>query len=301
MLPKNAEQDTAVDALGCSLKKIEGSREAAGTYLKFYHRQSKSDSIGRVETAAADRGLLIGMSMHAGHRRKIFKGRSVTQQEFARNSFYVRDFTEDYKADLGGNFRFQLLEISNPGFEGMCEATGASDSSRLTLGVHAEDLVLSSLLAALNAAVVDQRECSLLFIDQMSLTIATHLLRHYGAHKVSEIGGGATLSKLQLNRVRELVDCHLNGDIPVSLMAAVCGDMPSALFVQAFRQTTGHTPHQWLLARRTEKAKALLLETKLSVAEISQLCGFADQSHLSRIFSRKLGSPPGAWRRQNRS
>ncbi len=298
---KALEQDTTVDALGCSLKKIEEGREASGSYLKFYHRESQSDAIGRVETVAADRGLLIGMSKSAGHQRKIFKGRSVAQQEFARNSFYVRDFAEDYTADLGGNFSFQLVEISGAGLERMCEAASVSSYSRLTLGVHSEDLVLSGLLTALNAAVSDQRDCSLLFIDQMSLAIGTHLLRRYGSHYAPAARRGTSLTRLQIRRISELVDDRLNGDIPVSMMAAACGDMPSALFVQAFRETTGQTPHQWLLARRTEKAKAMLLDTKLSVAEISQLCGFADQSHLTRIFSRKLGSPPGAWRRHHRS
>ncbi|MET3613410.1 AraC-like DNA-binding protein [Rhizobium aquaticum] len=297
----NAEQDTAVDALGCSLKKIGESREAAGSYLKFYHRESNSEAIGRVETTAAERGLLIGMSTRAGHRRAIFQGRSVIQQEFERNSFYVRDFSEDYKADLGGNFDFQLLEISNIGFERMCEAVGVSEYSRLTLGVHGDDLVLSGLLSALNAAVSDQRECSLLFVDQMSLAIGTHLLRYYGSHDAAATKRGTTLSAVQMKRVKDLIDNSLSGDIPVSMMATACGDMPGALFVQAFRETTGETPHQWLLARRTEKAKALLLETKLSVAEISQLCGFADQSHLTRVFSRKMGTPPGTWRRRHRS
>jgi transcriptional regulator GlxA family with amidase domain len=45
----------------------------------------------------------------------------------------------------------------------------------------------------------------------------------------------------------------------------------------------------------------LLLETDLPIAEIAAACGFADQSHLSKVFARENGEPPAAWRRRNTS
>ena len=68
-------------------------------------------------------------------------------------------------------------------------------------------------------------------------------------------------------------------------------------FIKAFKTTTGRTPHRWLQEYRVGKAKGLLLRS-LSIAEIALECGFADQSHFTRVFRNVTGTPPGMWRRQ---
>jgi AraC family transcriptional regulator len=57
-------------------------------------------------------------------------------------------------------------------------------------------------------------------------------------------------------------------------------------------------PHRWLLTQRGNRAKALLRETSMPIADIAVTCGFADQSHLTRVFSKAFRISPGAWRRQ---
>jgi AraC-like DNA-binding protein len=59
----------------------------------------------------------------------------------------------------------------------------------------------------------------------------------------------------------------------------------------------GVAPHQWLIRRRVEAAREALEDPRLSLAEVALRCGFADQSHLTRLFSRIVGIGPGAWRR----
>jgi transcriptional regulator GlxA family with amidase domain len=50
--------------------------------------------------------------------------------------------------------------------------------------------------------------------------------------------------------------------------------------------------------QRVKRAKELLRGTSTSIAEIALACGFSDQSHLTRVFSKTFGISPGAWRRQ---
>jgi AraC-like DNA-binding protein len=69
-------------------------------------------------------------------------------------------------------------------------------------------------------------------------------------------------------------------------------------FARAFRQSTGVPPHRWLIEKRIERAKALLLGGGLSLAEIALACGFADQSHFTAAFRRGTGITPGAYRRE---
>jgi transcriptional regulator GlxA family with amidase domain len=53
--------------------------------------------------------------------------------------------------------------------------------------------------------------------------------------------------------------------------------------------------------QRVKHAKALLRETNMPIAEIAVACGFADQSHLTRVFSKAFRIGPAAWRRQWRT
>lgn len=49
------------------------------------------------------------------------------------------------------------------------------------------------------------------------------------------------------------------------------------------------------------RASELLLTSTLTLEQIAHRCGFADQSHLSRVFTATIGIPPGEWRRQRRN
>ncbi len=81
--------------------------------------------------------------------------------------------------------------------------------------------------------------------------------------------------------------------------AAACG-LPLGRFARAFRETVGMPPYRWLRGFRVERAKELLLASKLALAQIAYDCGFADQSHFTRVFTQVVGTTPGAWRRARR-
>ncbi|MEO8804702.1 MAG: helix-turn-helix transcriptional regulator [Burkholderiaceae bacterium] len=66
-------------------------------------------------------------------------------------------------------------------------------------------------------------------------------------------------------------------------------------FTRAFRDATGRSPHQYLLHRRVEQAKALIREG-LPLADVAIQCGFSDQSQLTRTFVAQLGTTPGRFR-----
>jgi AraC-like DNA-binding protein len=66
---------------------------------------------------------------------------------------------------------------------------------------------------------------------------------------------------------------------------------------RGFKSSLGVSPHNWLLNRRIALAERLIFDSDTPLSEVALSCGFADQSHLTRVFTRKLGSSPGAWRR----
>jgi transcriptional regulator GlxA family with amidase domain len=67
-------------------------------------------------------------------------------------------------------------------------------------------------------------------------------------------------------------------------------------FHEQFRRETGHTPAEWLVATRLDRAEDLLRDTRLPIAEIALAVGFSDQSALTRSFRRRRGTTPAAFR-----
>src|SRR5271155_4063071 len=78
-------------------------------------------------------------------------------------------------------------------------------------------------------------------------------------------------------------------------MAARCS-MSARTFTRRFRDATGTTPLQWVLAQRMDFARRMLEATDLSVDEIAQRCGFGTTLNLRTHFRRRLDTTPTAYR-----
>jgi AraC family transcriptional regulator len=68
-------------------------------------------------------------------------------------------------------------------------------------------------------------------------------------------------------------------------------------FSHAFRRTLGVAPHNWLIEQRIVLSKEKLRDDRRSLTDVAAECGFSDQSHFTRHFTRIVGVGPGAWRR----
>ncbi len=99
----------------------------------------------------------------------------------------------------------------------------------------------------------------------------------------------------RLRRVIDYIQGHLSGDISLTHLADVAKMSPFH-FAHVFKESTGISPHQYVLQERVEKAKLLLSGNRLSLAEIGYALGFPSQSHFTTIFRKKVGTTPGAFR-----
>lgn len=91
--------------------------------------------------------------------------------------------------------------------------------------------------------------------------------------------------------VIDYINAHLELNLGVGELANVV-QMSPYYFTRLFKQSTGLTPHQYVIRRRVERAKQLLLQGKLTIAQVAYTVGFAHQSHLNRHFKRWLGMTP---------
>jgi AraC family transcriptional regulator len=159
----------------------------------------------------------------------------------------------------------------------------------------AHDPVLHGMAISLTASMVRPSEAETLFVESMALAFHAHVISAYGG--IVEGRRRLGLAPWQLRRVCDAMEAELDADHSISRLARECG-LSSSHFARAFKTTTGLAPHQWLTRRRIARARELLAQTRMELADIACACGFVDQSHFSRIFARVEKQSPGRWRRR---
>jgi AraC family transcriptional regulator len=165
-------------------------------------------------------------------------------------------------------------------------------------GIGVDDPTIHNLGLSILGAFERPDQVTRLFTDYVTLTVGAHVAETYGGMKARPLPARGGLAPWQERRVKELLAANLDGDVSIMRLASACG-LSSNHFSRAFRQSTGTSPHQWLLQRRVDKARQLLRDAEIPLAEAALACGFADQSHFTRVFTQSIGISPGQWRRSH--
>jgi AraC family transcriptional regulator len=158
---------------------------------------------------------------------------------------------------------------------------------------HAADLI-----SRLQAQVVSGNPLGAAYSQGLSLTLVSYLFASYSqGAKVDELPAPpGRLPRLQCEALMVFVEDFLPRNIGLVDMAAVVGYSPDH-FSRLFRQTFRISPYRYLLGRRVERAKAMLRDATLPIADIALACGFSSQSHLNGVFKRLTGVTPARYRR----
>ena len=226
--------------------------------------------------------------------------RHLRRTSTAPNGLGIVDLRHSWVADLQEPFAALHLYIPLRAFNELTDDMHVSPIETLVCPIHApkRDDVMLHLMMALMPALSNPSEANSLFAEYIFSAMKIHLAQTYGGlvPPSERIIGG--LAPWQEQRVKEMLLDDLQTSVHLEDLASVCR-MSARHFSRAFKSTTGLPPHRWLLRQRVERAKALLKFTKRSLSEIALVCGFADQSHLTRVFHASTGCSPGAWRRKS--
>ena len=161
-------------------------------------------------------------------------------------------------------------------------------------GLH--DHAVSEILNLLLAEVESGGASGTLYADSLAHALAVRFL-FLGEHLPTRSRGTAVLPPRKLRNVEDLIESRLAADLTLQELAAESGYSRSH-FLRMFRATTGMTPHRYVLKRRVERARQLLEQVELSVAEVAFRCGFSSQAHLTFAFRNEFGVTPAEYRRQ---
>ncbi|MFL6602509.1 MAG: helix-turn-helix domain-containing protein [Steroidobacteraceae bacterium] len=243
--------------------------------------------------------FLIGLQLRDFPRHEYWEdGRQAPIYDLRAGECTFYDLKRDPIANIDKPYHSIHFYIPRVALNAIADDVNAPRLGELEYrpGAGVADNTILCLGQSMLAAFAHPQRASRLFVDHVTLAVATHVAQTYGSLKptVRPLRGG--LAAWQAKRAKEILSANLDGSVTLKDIAEECG-LSTSHFSRGFRVSVGMAPHNWLLKRRVAHAKGLLANRQLSLSEVALACGFADQSHFTRVFSRVVGAPPGVWRR----
>jgi AraC family transcriptional regulator len=224
--------------------------------------------------------------------------RHNSSRALGAGTIHINDMRQVWRADIRSPFQVVNFHIPQWALDDISDEHGAPPVEELhcPMNLARVDEVFRNLALALLPALARSDQTNRLFVDHAARAVTTHLARTYGSLRLQTTPDRGGLAPWQVRRAKDLLCADLSANLGLAELAGACR-LSVSRFSQAFRQTVGCPPHQWLMMQRVERAKELILNTDQSLSEIALAIGFADQSHFTRVFSQRVKASPAAWRR----
>ncbi|WP_457659862.1 helix-turn-helix domain-containing protein [Sinorhizobium medicae] len=224
-------------------------------------------------------------------------GKLVYEGGHSRASLAITDLRDRWQCNHLSPFDNIRFQIPFARMSAFAKQAGRNEYLGLASVQGRIDPVMYGLAQALLPSLESPETASSLFLEQINLAVLAHLSQTYGGLHFP-IGKKGTLAPWQERLATEFLANHFNKPFSLGELARLC-ELSRSYFNKAFKESFGRTPSRWLSEYRTGRVKELLLQD-VPIAEAAIACGFADQSHLTRVFTGLTGETPARYRRKNR-
>jgi AraC family transcriptional regulator len=221
--------------------------------------------------------------------------RGQPQQKGAPDKLCILPAEHESGWVVNGNIRLAHLYFSAEQFALGCVTLLDREPREMQLREHTflEDPQQAQRFRQLLALNWDEPAERLLTSSVAHELISHTLLSQVGARQGLRLKGG--LATHQRRQLVAYIDSQLAEPISLGQLAGLCA-LSEYHFARMFRASFGLPPHQYVLARRLDRAREMLRGTLLPLGEIALACGFASASHFTNRFKQVLGGTPGEYR-----
>jgi AraC family transcriptional regulator len=265
--------------------------------FRFGRFQSSEGLPDVARPVVGERGYIVALQLKAIPFIEQFLGnKKVSSGSYPIGAVSAIDLQDEPALFLPNPFDALVLYVTQADLDEVAYAHRAPRLEQLVWPLGTFDPVVYHLGKSFLASLEQPHDASKIFLDHILHALNSHIVCSYSGVTISAPKFRGGLSSLQMRRATELLEAHLDGDIALQQVAEAC-ELSVSHFARAFKQTFRTPPYRWLIERRVDRARDLMTNSRLPLADIAARCGFADQSALNRSFKRIHGVTPGIWRR----
>jgi AraC family transcriptional regulator len=278
------------------------STSAPGTLIAVTQTSAQRPQVEVIETSSTEGEWAtpavkkVSVALALSNFSARWRGpRGLRSEDVSAGTVAICEFDHSQQFEMRNTAEFCIVMMSNEVLEQVGQETRYIRPELQTHDVL-KDLTLRHLMEILLSEKRANFRSGLFFLDSVTTTLASYLLRHYSASSGVLENSTGGLAPSVLRRSIEFIQTHLEGNLRLSDLANEA-KISSSHFIRSFRQSTGKTPYQFLLHQRIERARTLMCDHRTPLTEVAIASGFADQHHLARVFRRITGVTPSSYRR----
>jgi AraC family transcriptional regulator len=209
-----------------------------------------------------------------------------------------------------------FVDLSDPVPEILHIYLPSSHFSPNSLGVDLDESVVASLryesgfqdplVAGIASAIVSELKTQTssggLLAEALACSLAARLVQNHVSPSPAHTSRRITqqgLDRRRLSRVLDYIEANLEGDLTIDRLASIA-HLSRFHFARAFKVAIGQSPHQYVSAKRLDRAKALLIRGDQSLVDIALALNFSCQANFARAFRQVTGQTPGQFRAEFR-
>ncbi|MFN6568862.1 AraC family transcriptional regulator [Dendronalium sp. ChiSLP03b] len=287
-----AQKDASLEILPRSPLNSSYHAQWDGVRLE-HHRQPAYET---PEHSFQQHVITICLERNGTKAERVFNGR-LQHEQIAHGDVAIIPANTQHISRWQSEAEFLVLSLEQAFFTRA--ALESIDFQSVEIAPHfaAPNPLIQQVGLALKSELESDSMGSRIYIESLTTTLCIHLLKHYSvsSEKIFPYSRDKGLSRLKLRQVISYIHENLEKDLSLGEISEKVG-ISMYHFSRLFKQSTGFTPHQYVMNSRIERAKNLLTRTEKTIEQISEQVGFQSQSHFTNVFRKLIGATPKVYR-----
>jgi AraC family transcriptional regulator len=251
-----------------------------------------------LQARASFRNLALGVYLSGRHRTRRRIGSSVVEGWSDPGTINLTAPGVEGTWEASASSRAAVVAIRPEYLSRAIEEHWEADPNKIEMVNQflVRDPVVEAVVLDLTREVVAGSPAGRLYLDSGCEFLAHHMIYRYSSLSRTPLRSRGGLSSRRLKTVVDYIEERLGQTITLRELAALSG-VSARHFERAFRQSTGFSPHAYVMERRLRLGRDLLIhQPELPIEHIRLRLGYSSSSHFSSAFRRRTGVTPKTFR-----